>query len=461
MFLFGIILFWLAGMLFYQLITKRFAPQGLSDAIHLLPITFGLGCGIVYFLFLLTNWVLPYDHLWGFWGAVLLAIIVVWVYLGHKSVIKIKPEMKTNKWDRLECLLLILILSIILINTIIILRLPILEWDTRIIWGIKSKILISEKTIISDAFLNPYRLHIHPRYPLLFPTMVATLSLFGGAFKECYLQILIIIFGILSVYILYQMVLQNSNRKEALILVILLTLTGGWLTGLFSSSVEILLMFYLLLTLQSMQEWLKNASLTSLFLTAFFLFCSASVKQEGLLIAFCIIIALLIIKFLKIQKDKELEIRFLDIIGISVIFMGFMLVWLSYLRLIPPVSDENYIMQLMHGYLYEHLQRIPVAIKGFFLEIVNLKRWHLVWLSLPLSCVWGWKNERLRGRFDFLLCSFLLLYLAGIFCIYIISPWRDIGLHIKVSLHRVLLPMLPVSLLILSKAIYQNRETSW
>lgn len=396
-----------------------------------------------------------FDYLWVFFALILSALILMRISLRGQRISDVSEINidRIKKWDRIDFSLFLILFILITTYAVLTLKLPVFEWDTRILWGVKARILSSDNTIISDAFLNPYRLHIHPRYPLLFPVTIAALSGFGRAFHEYYLQILVLIFSVLGLQTLYQLLSEFADRKEAMILLIIMTMTGSFISGIFSGGVEVILLFYLLLAIQCITECFKNRSTPYFFLTGFFLFCCASTKNEGLLLTFCIIMSLLIISLLK----SDIKIKAIDVLCVLVIFVGLMLIWFSYMHLIPPVSDENYILQLRHGVLAGHLHRLPIILKGFWLEISNLKRWHIVLLSLPVLALIGWEKGCLKLGHNIFLFLILLFYIIGIAFIYYISPWRDTALHIKVSLNRVLLPVLPVCLLFISRILFEDR----
>jgi hypothetical protein len=88
----------------------------------------------------------------------------------------------------------------------------------------------------------------------------------------------------------------------------------------------------------------------------------------------------------------------------------------------------------------------------------DLRQWHLLWLA---PCAAGLHVIRRRAAVDrrlLFLCIVAGCYVSGLLLIYIISPWRDIALHIAVSFDRVALPLIPLFTMMITLAALDVRS---
>jgi len=437
---------WMTGVLILSLSRPTASWRQLVVEV---PTAFGLGAGSLYLLFL---WIgLPKT------GG------VVWFYLPLTVLLIAQCRAKrggaagggglVSPWRPVEYLLFFTLLAVLLGSAALSLALPLLDWDTRILWALKAKLLASEPTLASEVFRDPYRLHIHPRYPLLLPWLGAFMAWHQGEFQEIHYQLLSCLFSALAIWQFYRLLRPASSRIEALVLCLTLACSGVWLQAVFGSSVEVALCFFLLLALGSLLRWLEERAYRELMTAGFFLYCLAMTKNEGLLLALCLLVGLVV--------GLLLEREFASMpaaVGLPVtIFLVASAVWFWHLSKIPPVSDENYLQRLHPDSLRQGVGRLGVILKTAVAEATDLHRWHLTWmLPFVLPFLAGWR--RLRRPCFVLPCLLGLGYPLGVLFVYLVSPWRDISMHVGVTFDRVMLPMLPVLLLLVGKVLAAKSE---
>lgn len=437
----------LTGSVFFQFFRRAQAIRPKNLFSHF-PVYWGLGTGIIYWAFLWTCWWRPFEFYWVVpWLLLLGGVQIIAIFMGRESVQEetgptLYPRTKTDT-------VLLLVLAATLIAAMAILfSLPLLDWDARILWALKAKILAAEKTLVSETFRDPYRLHIHPRYPLLVPWITAFLAQFQGAFQEFQYQLMVCVFGLLSVQLFYELNRQANDRQTSLLSCLLLVYTGCWTQGFLQSRVELVLAFYLLLTVRQLLRWLEHRSLADLFLAGIFLFCSASIKNEGLLLAGCCCLGL----GMTLLCQNEKRSAFFAVTFLSAIFLLLNAIWFRHLSFIPSVSDENYLHRLHFSGMTEGIQRADEILRGVMACAGDMQQWHLVWIAVPVLFFTVFKIRLHSERFR-LLFFLLFSYLAGILIIYLISPWQSIQLHIQVTFHRIMLPMLPVIILLFQEMV--------
>jgi len=196
------------------------------------------------------------------------------------------------------------------------------------------------------------------------------------------------------------------------------------------------------LALQALLEWMKRGFFGDALLAGFFLFCCAGVKNEGLLL--CAALMTSVVASLLLRKGIRPACT-----TVGLLLAGFLppfCLWLRHLTAIPAVSDENYLPRLMSGTAIHGLSRLDAIAREILSKALEAGQWHLLWVTLPALAVLI--GKRGVGRKEEFLPLLLLLYWAGMVAVYVLSPWRDIGLHIDVTFDRVMLPMLPVVLML-------------
>ena len=443
----ALLMVWSTGVLSRQLFRPGFDIRP-AALIHDLPLSFGLGGGLIFTLFLLCSWAGPFNLLW---LLILPGVILPALFVKRRREADFPrtPPTPSEAWRPADTIALSFLLLALAAFTALVFGSPLLDWDTRIIWALKAKILAVEKTVVSDAFRNPYRLHIHPRYPLMVPWLTAFISQFDGAYDESHYKLLLTAYSLLSVQLLFQMARRQGDRGTALLLCLIMIFTGSWMSGILNSGVEIVVAFYLLLALQAISRWNDSRHLSELVMAGFFLFCCASTKNEGLLLALALCAA---VPFASPAAGSN-RFRLAEKAMPALIFASFAALWFRHLSYIPPVSDENYFSRIHFTYLAEGLDRLGTVVKTLAGAAADMKQWHLTWLLPPVIFLGALKKQLFREPTFLLPFLLLLLYLPGIFGIYLLSPWRDIQMHISVTFHRVMLPMLPVILLLFHQVI--------
>jgi len=433
-----LILLLLAGY-FTRGLLKPSAPVRLG-ILNELPTILGLGAVASFLFFLLASW----------FGDVSMTLLMLWViflgllwYLFRKGDTQ---QQQNNPLLPIDMLAFFLLALLVTVNLSLTLYLPILDWDTRILWALKAKILTLEPTVTGVAFRDPYLLHIHPRYPLLVPFIASWAARMQGEFLETHYQALIGLFSFLTSWQLYLLLSRLTERKSALLLTFVMACTGVWITAQYNSGIEIPLTFFLLLSVNYLFEWAGERKRTDILMAGIFLFGMAMVKNEGLLLGASCVIALFVL--LLRQKDILAALRSTGLLaGLFVILSS---VWFAHLLMIPAVSDEQYLSRLTPSVVMSGLERFPSIMTTIMERITDLQSWHLIWLT-PVAVV-GCLFFR-RADVDCRLIFLLVVtgcYCSGVLLVYIISPWRDIAMHINITLDRVALPLLPLFMIVLT-----------
>jgi hypothetical protein len=412
----------------------------------MMPTIFGLGAGAL-FLFFLAGSLMGRVPLLSFHLFVAL-LGMLWLFLrnriGPQEICgEISPRL-----EKRDFLFLAALTAFLLILSGIGFLLPLFDWEARILWALKAKILTADPMLGGAAFRDPYLLHLHPRYPLMVPFLSSWVARNQGAFLEWHYQLLIDTFALLTVWQIYVLLRRLTHFRIALILTVVMALTGVWITSLFGSGVEIALAFFLVLGVHRLFLWLERRRTSDLILGGVFLFCGAMTKNEGMLLALGSCLAI----FLVVLKEDGTRAALRATAQLAGAFVLLSAVWFAHLVRIPPVSDEHYLDRLTLDVLLRGMGRMPLIAEAVLARVTDPTAWHLLWLTpfFAATTLFRRKSDA-DGRLR--MASILAIsYIAGLLTIYIVSPWRDIGLHLAVTFDRVALPLLPVFILMIALA---------
>lgn len=409
-----------------------------------MPTIFGLGAGTLYLFFMYGSWFGPVSLLTLYFF--IAALGCGWFFCRPAASCGLAEagEESAGRWENL---FLLGLLATLILNVFFSLSLPLPADDTRILWALKAKFLTADPTLSGEVFRDPYRLHIHPRYPLLVPFLASWMARHHGAFLEGHYQLLITLFGLLTVAQLYLLLQRLAGRRNALFLTLLMALSGVWMNAQFAASIEIALTFFLLLSLNYLFLWIEKRQTITLFLAGFFLFATAMSKNEGFLLVLCVVFSC----FLVLLRKGEVRLALRVTAILLSVFLCLSAVWFAHLGFIPSVSDENYLARLMTADLFiSGFGRLPLLAETVMARMTDLRQWHLLWLTPLLVVIAVMRNKVPINQRLMLLILVASTYFLGIMMVYILSPWRDISMHINLTYDRVLLPLVPIFILLLA-----------
>jgi len=171
-------------------------------------------------------------------------------------------------------------------------------------------------------------------------------------------------------------------------------------------------------------------------------------KNEGVLFSAALLVGFFLVEALQHGAGRALRVMSLPL----AVGLVLSLAWLTQLWQIPAVADENYVQRLTPSVLLGGGERLPQIVTAVLAKAGTVQQWHLLWLAL-LLLPWSLRPGG-PGRQPLRLCSWAcLFYLGGLFLIYILSPWRDIGMQIDVTFDRVALPLLPLFIIVIAGSL--------
>lgn len=327
---------------------------------------------------------------------------------------------------------------------------PFTSYDGRTIWTFKTRILLEEQTVYTDAFLHPLRVHYHREYPILVPTVQYILSTALGELNERRIRSLFSTFFLFQVLFFYGVLRRLGGSPVLAVLVALLycatPFRDDWAErdggALNSGAVDIPLSFFAMVSITSYLLWFRGGGRWLWGVGVFFGAMCLLTKSEGIVIL-AVTTGANVLQLLLGGGDRTRE-KVAMTLAAPLATALVALPWLVLSRDMPIVYDEDYAAQLRWEVLSRAPERLPLIVSDFWDEIVNLQKWNAFWLAglaTVVAAVPTWHRRR-----DFYLDAVIVAWLAAYVFVYMVSPLNLIY-HLNTSISRLMSHILPVVLL--------------
>jgi len=414
-------------------------------AFEALGLAWGLGIGSTGLLTFLLAWIgvpLTSRSIFLSLAGLLVSLLIVNVALGPglKAVWRrvlagsVKPQL-----DRIERVLLVIILLCLIAVFLDALSQPLLTFDSRSNFGIKAKILFHQQGIYNQDFFDPERVVGHQRYPLLVPLAENLVYHFIGGVQDRWAKIVFPLWFSGLISLSYAGLRRTLSRKLSLLGAALLAslpvftynVNGGAASGLADVPLTCFFTAFCMFLFYGIQE----ESSQDLWLAALFGVFTVLTKNEG--IALCLIaLGVGAVKF-----DWRKFSRLLLPCASGALLL---LPWFEFCLSLP-AADENYWTELSFRRIaagIPHLAYIVPSMvthlffKPFFWSV-------LTWAVLLLVALAPQKAMRMSHG-PFLIVP--ILYCVLLVLIYMITPW-NVAEVVPLSLTRLLTHVAPLVVL--------------
>jgi len=449
----------LAGGLAASLIYRRRSRK--PPPWEFLSLSYLLGTGILgvllFFVMFLGGFL---THSW----AVLISLSAGtgWLALERKKVKKLMRDPalvagyfgqlknRAKMWGWIEILLLFLVLLLLFQQLNYAIRLPLVGFDSRAHWGLKTKILHHEGTFYSKSFYDSERIHPQVRHPLLLPITEVLVTLSLGRYDDRLMKIpLVMIFAsILALF--YSETRRYHSRAVALGFTLFLASIPRMTTpgdgGITSGYADAPLAFYFLATLIFLVRWIRSGEMKDAVCASLLAVFTMYIKDDGigcLASAFpALILAALFCR--KWLWKKRIPILLLTGAVILILVLPARIFSHSL-----SVGKGEYFEGLLNMVtLRKNLDRLDVIFTSYKLEFLwNLPNWGFLWIILLISAIWQWKRF---GKMEVRFLAFTILFFFGVLTvIFLILPW-NLRHFFAGSLARLIMHAAPASIFLIA-----------
>ena len=319
------------------------------------------------------------------------------------------------------------------------------SWDGFRIFGIKARFLYEMSPNWQRVFELPHFM-MHNDYPFFVPASFARLWHFcGGAVCDA-----ANIFGIIctfsAVFLIYFALKRFKSRKIAALFASILALCPIFLTNGASQAADIPIAFVNLCAGVCLLLFFENKNISYVILGTFFAGLSAWTKNEGMmfLLVYC---AVFCGYFLYKREWKNIFILFASLLPFTAL-LGFF----KHLAHTPNDVILGITTLKTYDHIFEPAKYILIVKTALFMLFTRFSMLFL--LLIPACAGLCVKNEQKAPAA--LLAGIFALMCCGYFLIYLLSP-HDLSWHLDNSLDRIMLQMLPFSILLFGLVIRENR----
>jgi len=352
---------------------------------------------------------------------------------------------KVRTWSLVEIILILGIGGIIFLQFQYTFGLPLMGFDSRAHWALKSKILHYEKTFYSESFYDSERIHPQVRHPLLIPLMQVVVTRMLGVYDDRLMKLPFFLLFLSLILFFYSELRRYYNRMTALFFVLFLgtlpLLSSPMDGGITSGYVDAPMALYILCTMIFLVRWLEQGSFVHLSFAALFAIFTMYMKDDGIGFVASGIGALLF--SLLIFKTTSWKKRLLSLILFIVMVLLFLVPAKIYSYSLSVGKGEYFESILKLDSIRKNIGRLPQILSSYELEmLLNLPHWGILWILLIFSIVYNVKRFRIQEVLFVGLT--LLFYLCVLTVVFIVLPW-DLAQFFAGSLGRLILHMSPAA----------------
>ena len=352
-------------------------------------------------------------------------VFLPFIFLHFKIDFQIKKLWPKNV-NVYTYLLSLLVIVILFFGILHIMKEPIFERDGIGIWLTKAKMIYLDKTIYTENFLDPHRIHDHPRYPLFLPILEAA-YFFTNGINERTVKIITVFIWFLILGVLFETLYKKSSNMALLSLILLSSIPAYYtmLDGsLDTGYADIPLSLFYLCTYIFLYNYFISGNKKFVIWAGLSLAFSIFTKNEGYAFAISVFLLLLF------TKKKNI-----DIVLLLACLIIPLVPWFIVRTHFIDLYAEHYLSHISE--MPSHMFLIPIILKNAFFEIINFRHWGFFWL-LALF-VFIYPKYKIHTVYLLFLTAMLLVFYLGIF---LLTPW-SVNLQMKIVFPRMLLHISP------------------
>jgi hypothetical protein len=351
----------------------------------------------------------------------------------------------SESWRRLD----VLLVSISIVSSLLVIidtfSQPLIAFDARSIWGMKTRILYFQQGTYVEDFMDSTRLHAHQQYPLLVPLAETFICRFLGQFDDRWGKAIFPGFFLGLQFLFYSTIRQFFGRTYSLVGVAMLS--GLPIFVIFANGnaasgyVDFPLAYFVTGFMVALLFWDDTGYPGYLWLASLFGAFALFTKNEG--IALWAIVVVCFAVWVGLSSQEPL-LKLSHLALSSTVTLLLLVPWFG-LRCRYVLNDENYTVLLTLDKLLHGSARLSLVLKAFMREIFFKPHlWNILGI-LVLATILVSTLKSFRARHTIFLVI-PVLYACLLVLILLVTPWRVEDL-ISVSLSRLLMHTAPLLLI--------------
>ncbi len=322
-----------------------------------------------------------------------------------------------------------------------------LGWDGLLVWEIKARYAFLNGGVIPAGYYsNPGRAFSHPEYPLGIPLTELWLYLWVGQPHQFWVKTIFGTYYAAGAVLLCLLGARVSGCRWSglavatilLFVPFLMSAPGGVIVGYADFPLSVVY----LATLGYLLLFSANGDSRTLIIYGFCLALLPWIKREGLILWSVLAFLGFIVSW---RRGKFA--RF----GISLLPGLFVIAgWRVYLSFIHCVPSSEFSLSVS-GKLTEPGARIGPIARLLFLEVSDRTDWGIFWVAAALAVIY--LAVRFRAIQSWILLSAVIAPIVLYCSTYLFTTWSNYSAHVTSSLPRLLLQIVPASLLAIAAVL--------
>jgi hypothetical protein len=307
-------------------------------------------------------------------------------------------------------------------------------WDHRAFWSLKAFSIQRYGTFLNPDFTSDVRPHIHPRYPLLVPSVHAWIYTATGTTSGLVIRLAMALFFVSSWAVVAEGLRRRASPASRPWLLTFYAWTPSLMSGTTGAAIsgytDYPLAVFILLALLKGVDWIENGDRASGILSALALVCAVQTKDEGVA---AVVLTAIVFPCLAVRIRGWKSIVPACLLVVPALLLGAL--WLIERRaLIPDPSNIMASSGIKWG-------RLPEALRSLGSQFVRFKEWSLLWPAVALGLI---LRPPKPGQADSLL-AYVTLALLGVYVLsWIAYPTDNMtDLIIRHTVNRLVMHVMP------------------
>jgi hypothetical protein len=322
-----------------------------------------------------------------------------------------------------------------------------LGWDGLLVWEIKARYaFINGGSIPASYYSSGGRGFSHPEYPLGIPFIELWLYLWMGQPHQFWVKTIFGIFYAVGTILLALLATRLSGRRWSGLLVAILLPFVPFLTsapgGVIVAYADFPLSVFYLAALGYLSYWFAKGDSKSFIVYAVCVALLPWIKREGIIL-WCVLVLLGSMASWRQKKLSQFGIWLLP--GVAIIAS-----WRVYLTLIHCIPLPEFAFP-RSGKLFENAARVGPICRLLLAEMSSQADWSIFWLAAAVAMLY--LVIRFNDTQSWMLVSAIIMPIALYCAIYLFSNWPNYAVHVSTSLPRLLLHVVPTTLLAIATVL--------
>ena len=280
---------------------------------------------------------------------------------------------------------------------------PLDDYDAWAMWGMKGKALDLFGWANPHLFASPGAEPLHLDYPLLIPSLEAVASRAMGGFDPQRIHLQFLLFGVAGIAAFHGYFRQAISRRLLWPWLVVIAAAPAFMGQLLTAYADIPMALFVGAAVLASARWVGEGAIGIPAAPAFFLACGALTKNEGVVYAAAVLVALLV-------STRRLA----AVIAAGVVVEAVLLPWQIWLAARHVHTDT---LLTAHSLEVHHPGIAPLALHALLGPAVALSAWPLI---LPLFGIAALLAR--ATHVSVFAVTFVVVAFLGLDWIYVVSP---------------------------------------